>query len=404
MDFFVARQPILGKDKGIYAYELLFRDGTANFMPDTDGDFASSKLLSGSFFTMGLEQITDGRKAFINFTRKLLTDRAPLICPKESTVIEILEDVTVDDELVEACREFKRKGYLIALDDFVYSQELDPLIALADIIKFDFRESTETEIRDYLKRIPEGTAQLLAEKVETQEEFDLAAEMGFTLFQGYFFCKPQIIKGKEVPASQLNILRVMAEINDPDCDLEKVNDVISRDVGLTYKLLRFANSAFFSRKNEITSIQDAAMYMGLDELRRFITVINLSKLGSDKPAELLKLSCQRAEFCKRLGEISEASPNVQELFTLGIFSLIDALLDQPMKRIMEELPLSDNITAALIREEGEIAGFLNLTIAYEKGRWDTVSRLSSELGLPEDTIPEHYIRACEWGKAITAAS
>ncbi len=400
MEIFVARQPIFDRHGKLFAYELLFRDGTANFMPDVDGDSASSRVLSGGFLTMGVDRITGGKKAFINFTKNLLLGKAPLLCPRELTVVEILEDVEAEPALVSAVGELKKEGYIIALDDFEYNGTLEPLIRLADIIKMDFRLTPLSEIRAYIEKLPGKGIRLLAEKVETHEEFRTAMEMGFELFQGYFFCKPQVISGKEVSTAKLNILRIMAEVNDPQCDFDKIETVMARDVGLTYKLLRYVNSAHFNRMTEISSVKEAAGFIGLDELKRFITVMNLSSLGKEKPGELIRISCTRARFCDALGRL--AGRDAGELFTLGILSLLDAILDQPMEKLMAKLPLKKSLTDALVRGEGALTDYLALAVAYEKGDWEAVSLLAAPLKLDEKKIPFRYIEACKWAGTLSS--
>ena len=400
MDAYVARQPIFDQQKRIYAYELLFRDGTANFAPGIDGDVATNTVLANSMLNIGMDVIAGGKKAFINFTRNLLINKVPLLLSKENIVVEILEDVKAEDQVIAACREMAQKGFIIALDDFEYTKELEPLIDLADIIKFDFRISSLEEIKDYLQKLKGKNLRLLAEKVETPEEFNLALDMGFELFQGYFFCKPEIMKGKEIPSSQIAQLQIMAATNKPDFDFSELENLISRDVGIAYKLLRYINSPFFAKPGKISAIKQALVYMGVAELRRFISLMTITELAKGKPHELISLSCIRGKFCELLGKESKYQLKAAELFTVGMFSLIDAIIDQPMDKVMEKLPLSEDLVTALVEKKGLLAGFLMLVITYEQGRWRSTTKIAQRLGVDEAVIPGLYRQACQWSNSI----
>src|SRR5208337_2536785 len=288
MDAYVARQPILDRKKSLFAYELLFRDGLDNYMPNIDGDTATSKLLSSSFLTIGIDKITFGKRAFINFTQNLLETNIPLMFPRETTVVEILEDVNPTSRVTEACKKLSELGYYLALDDFVFKLELIPLIELADIIKIDFRVTPYKEIKQILRKFRTKKIKFLAEKVETNEEFSDALNMGFELFQGYFFSKPEILKGKEISGSKIQYLNFMIEISKMNYNLNELETIISSDVSMSYKLLRYVNSAYFKRTSEPTSVKQALLLMGKDELSRLLLLIGLSKLASNKPDELIK--------------------------------------------------------------------------------------------------------------------
>lgn len=402
MDAYVARQPILTHRKKISAYELLFRDATAKYVPGIDGDVATSTVLANSFLNIGMDELLGGKKSFINFTESLLVQKVPLLLPKESTVIEILEDVDPKPELIAACHEMAINGYTLALDDFTYTPELDPLIELAHIIKFDFRLSSLDQIQAYMKQLPNRNGlKMLAEKVETYDEFKAAVEMGFDYFQGFFFCKPELISGKEIPGSQLALLQIMAEVNRPDVDIQKIENLIAPDVSLSYKLLRYINSAFFATAQPIGSIQQALVYMGQAEIRRFVSLIAMSSLGKGKPGELIRAACIRGKFCELMASVATEKVSGPELFTLGMFSLIDAILDQSMDRIMKELPLSEDIKKALITRKGRLIGYLLLAETYEKGQWHHMAKTAQVMNIPEEKLPQLYLDACKWSNTFS---
>ena len=262
MEVYVARQPVLDKNKRTFGYELLFRGGMTNVFPEIDGDRATSELLSNSFFSIGIEKITGGKKALINFTEELLIRRLPLMFPRDKIMVEVLEDVEPGREVIEACRELVEKGYKMVLDDFFYKPELEPLIALAKIIKVDFIAMPLSEIRNLVVRFAGNGVALLAEKVETHEEFQQALEMGFEYFQGYFFSKPQILKGKDISPSRLTLLQIIAEANKPGFSFDELEKLIRQDVSISYKLLRYINSAYFRRAQEISSMRQAIVLLG----------------------------------------------------------------------------------------------------------------------------------------------
>jgi len=402
MDVFVARQPIFNKEKKIYGYELLFREGMANFFTGTDGNTATSKVLSNSFLSIGIEELTGNHLAFINFTKDLLLQYIPNLFPKERLIIEVLEDIKPDEVIVKACRDLSEKGYQIALDDFLYRPEMKDLIAIANIIKFDFRATKPEEIENIIKKISKHKLQLLAEKVETYQEFDTAIKMGFEYFQGYFFSKPEVIKGKDFSSVQINLLEIMAEIVKPDFQFKKIEEMISRDVSISYKLMRYMNSAYFRRTGKISSIKEAIVLLGEKGIKNFLSLIAMTKLAENKPDELIRSSIFRAKFCELTGPICRCGLDASELFTLGLFSSIDAILDDTMEKLMKKLPLSDELKKALVNKEGLINSYLQLAIHYEKGDWEGVSRSLKEIGIDEHELPKIFMDAMSWADAITS--
>lgn len=402
MDLYVARQPIFNREKELYGYELLFREGISNYFPDIDGDIATSKVLSGSFFLHGIERLIGlgSRYAFINFTENLLKRKVALLFPKRFLVVEILEDIIPDEDLIEACRFIYHQGYTLALDDFIFKKELSPLIEIAEIIKFDLLQSSLDEIRPYLEQLSKYKLRFLAEKVEDYGQFREALEMGFSYFQGYFFSRPELIKGKEIPSLKLNLLQLMAEVNKEDFEIAKVEKIIKRDISLSYKLLRLINSVYFRRVQEVTSIKQAMVLIGEDKIRQFISFIALSGIGVEKPTELISNSIIRAKFCELLGERIALRYERSEYFTLGLFSLIDAIMDEEMEHILQDLPLSVDIKDALIRREGELYDILALVIAYERADWKGVKDLAVKLSLSDIQLPSLYMESIKWADSF----
>ncbi|MDB9822165.1 HDOD domain-containing protein [Deltaproteobacteria bacterium] len=402
MNIYVARQPIFNKDKEIFGYELLFREGMSNFFPGIDGNTATSKVLSNSFFSMGIEKITGNKFAFINFTSDLIKKQVPQLFPKEKLVVELLEDVEPEEKVISACMEISQQGYSIALDDFFYREGMEPLIDLANIIKIDFMAISIEDIAIIIKRLSAFNISLLAEKVETNEQFEIALKMEFKYFQGYFFSKPEIIEGRDISTTQMNLLEMMAEVNKSDFKFQKVEEIIARDVAITYKLMRYINSAYFSRINEISSIKQAIVLLGERGIRNFLSLIAMTKLAEDSPNELVRSSIIRAKFCELVGVNNGSKVNPSELFTLGLFSSIDVILHDTMENLMGKLPLSDSLNKALIHGEGELNDYLRLAICYEKGDWKGVSEFKTKIVKNEEDLPDYFMDALTWADALTS--
>ena len=398
---YLARQPIFDRRGKVVAYELLFRTGFNNAYDSIqDGDYASSKTITDSFATLGINLLTGGKPAFINFTRNLILDETAIIFPREILTVEVLENVTADKDVLEACRKIKHHGYMIALDDFVYRPELDGLIGLADIIKVDFLISDRAERRSIIDRIGRGRVKFLAEKVETQEEFTDAKKMGFSYFQGYFFSRPYIVEGRALPGNKLNYMQILREINEPDADFELLEHIVKRDISLTYKLLRFINSAAFGFQAKIQSIRQALTLLGLNEFRKWASLMALAELGSDKPEELTVSVMMRAKFCEFLASKVNLREKKDDLFLLGMFSNIDAFIDRPMADVVAELPLSDEIKNALCGQSNQLRDALDIVIAYERGNWDGWAGRLKKSGMSGNDFPEIYANTVDWVNKI----
>ena len=398
MDVFVARQPIFNTQKKIYAYELLFRTGVTNGFPDVEGNIATTSLLSSSFFTVGIEKIAAGKLAFINFTEDLLLKGTPELFPQEKLMIEVLEDVDPSSDIIQKCREFKEKGFELALDDFVYSKKFDELLGLSNIIKVDFRLTPLDVIETMVASLKGHDCKLLAEKVETYEEFEKAISLGFEYFQGYFFAKPEVLQNKDLSASQLTMMRLISNINNAEFDVAALEKLVIQDVSVSYKLLNYINSAHFSRVQPISSIRQAISFLGEKQFKMFVSLVATSKLASGKPTELIRLSIIRARFLEQVGTALKMDSN--EMFLLGLFSLIDAMLDQKMGTILKKLPLSDNINAALRDRSGDLFYYLRLVETYESGNWVAFRYAQKHTGLDSKTIVEFYMDAITWANSF----
>jgi c-di-GMP-related signal transduction protein len=340
------------------------------------------------------------RPCFINFTQDLLERNLPAAFPKNQLVIEILETVQPTDKLIDVCRKLHDEGYTIALDDFVYNRNLEPLIECADIVKIDVRLTPLDTITRTLNRLQNRKVRLLAEKVESVREFEMANRLGFSYFQGYFFSKPEKIEIKELSSSKVNLLRLLADVTRKETTLEKLQEIISVDIAISFKLMRFLNSAYFYRLQEVKSVKHAIAYLGERELRRFVLLVVVSELASEQPGELTRLALVRAKFCELLGEASPYRDRADELFIMGLFSLLDTMLGSPMERIMDRLPIGRTVKDALTRKAGVMAMFLQVAVAFERNQHKRIVSLLRELKVNTKNITDSYIRAVRYANGL----
>ncbi len=275
-DFIIGRQQILDRNLNIYAYELLFRGQSLDLNDKEEATQATNQIITDAIIEMGINNIVDEHRAFINFTTQNILEKTPLSLPKDRIVIEVLENVKIDLRVINNLREMSQQGYLIALDDFVFTEEWKPLVEFADIIKLDVLEMGEAKVRDVIAQLVPYKLKLLAEKVETHHEYEYLRELGCEYFQGFFFSKPNLVAGKRIGVNQLAAVRLLTTINSPNVEFDALAKVISEDVGLSYKLLHYINSAFFSIPTKIQSINQAIAYLGMTELKRWINILMLS--------------------------------------------------------------------------------------------------------------------------------
>lgn len=396
MDVYVARQPILDKRLNTFGYELLFRDGPDNFFPEIDEDAASSTVISNSFLGIGIEQLTGGKKAFINFTRNLLLKHVPCLFSPTILFSEVVETIEPDEDLLTAITQMNQNGCHFALDDFIFHEKFEPLMRFAAIVKIDIRQTPLKEAKKLIDQLADRPTKFLAEKVETKEEYAEALDIGFSYFQGYFFSKPEIIKRRSIAPSKIRLLQIIGELNrGDDADVNRLEDLIKSDVSLSYRLLQYMNSAFYHLPNKITSIRGAIVYLGLTEVRKLVTLLATAKLADSKPNELIRTSVLRAKLCELAGQAGGYQGDLSELFLLGLFSLMDAILDTEMELIINQLPISEQLKLALINKEGELAYYLEFVFNYERGLWDNC-RDQSDDSRPIKLTIEKYTEAISW--------
>jgi len=394
LDSFVGRQPIFDRDLEVYGYELLFRGGDVDFADFEQGDRATSQLIVNAFTEVGIDRVVGRRLAFFNLTRSFVVGEYPLPVPNERVVLEVLEDIEPDEEVIRGVQALADQGYLIALDDFVYKESMDPLLEIADLVKIDMLEFTDAEMKEQFDRIQRFNVQTIAEKIETYEQFELCRRIGFDYFQGYLLSKPKVLHGRRVPANRLSLLRILSRLVDPRCDLREVREMVGQDVSLSYKMLRHINSALYGMPRRIDSISECLMYLGTDYVKNVASLLLLSGVD-DKPEELVVTALLRAKMCELLAELRGEAKR-EKYFTAGLFSTLDALLDSPMEDIIESMPLSQEVTEALLSGNGMMGEILGCTLSYERGEWDKVACP----GLSRAQIKGAFLSAVSWANQV----
>jgi c-di-GMP-related signal transduction protein len=392
-DIYLARQPIFDAYLQVHGYELLYRSSAENRFTSVDGDQATSAVIARTFLSLGLDNVTSGKLAFINFPRQLIMDDVALALPHDRVAIEILENVEPDAELLEAVRRLKNGGFTVALDDFVLRPEYEPLLALADVIKVDWRSSEPAAREAIARRFAAHGPMLLAEKVETDAEFRNAVELGYRYFQGFFFAKPQMVSAREVPAFKMNYLRLLRQIQAPKLDYNAVERIVKTEATLLHWVLKRVNSAAFGFRAKVNSIQQALVVMGERELRRWVSVFCISGMGQDQPQELLVQSLVRAYFCEQLVNRSPLARHKTEAFLVGMLSLLDVMLGRPLAELVEELPLSPEARSALVDGSGPLAAVLACATAYERADWAKVTAAAGQLGADVGDVSAGYFEA-----------
>lgn len=395
-DAFIGRQPIFDRNIKVYAYELLYRHGFVNYAQIDDDDAASGTVLVNLLLEIGLDNLVGKHKAFCNFTRGFLLQEQDLSFAADRLVIEVLETVEAEDEIVQAVRGYAERGHMIALDDFVYREELRPLVEIADLIKIDVMdlgmEGTAEQVK--ILRTIKPSLKFLAEKVETKEEFQQCLDLGFDYFQGYFFSKPVVVTGKKMPPARIAMLQLMSELQDADVSMERIEEIIQTDVNMSVKLLRQVNSSYYGLINEVTSIRHAIVRVGLQHIRTWASVLIMGSV-SDKPDELMTMALVRGKMCELIA-VQQSSRQETSYFTVGLFSLLESILDAPMEQILKELPLSDEINQALLNGEGRMGKVLHCVQDYEQANWDAVSAS----GIAKEDVVDDYWEAIAWAEFV----
>jgi c-di-GMP-related signal transduction protein len=394
---YIARQPIFDQRMKVVAYELLFRASARNVFEFREN--ASSSVIVDATMLFDLQTLTGPAKAFVNADESALVRGAPKLLPKDRIVIEILETVLPTPDVVKACKELTEIGYVLALDDFLDQPKWQPLFDLATYLKIDFRAS-DCDARRIVADRYRGRIQLLAEKVETQEELTSARSFGFTLFQGFFFAKPVVLEGREIPSNKLVYVRLLEAISTPELSVDKIESILKQEPSLIYKLLRYLNSPLLALRTEIHEIRDAVQLLGETEFRRWVSIVAVVAMSGNKPHELIRTALTRGYYCEEISKHIHMASKSSDLFLMGLLSVTDAMLDRPIHEILSYLPVSAEVRQALCGGANEFRDVYITMLSYERADWPALSSAASRLNCPEDRIPLCYLAAVERANSI----
>jgi EAL and modified HD-GYP domain-containing signal transduction protein len=400
---FVARQPILDETGKVFGYELLYRN-SASSGPETEGgDETEARGLTDAVLTLGLDRLAEGRPAFLNFTRALLIGQAGTLLPAAMVVVQLRRGILVDDDVVTACQDLHAKGYKLALD-FVSDPEAERLLPYVEYVKIDVQSISIAAQTALVKRFAAGNVRPIAEKVETVEAFQAARQSGFALFQGYYFCKPVTCKAAALPARRQAYLQLLSALGQPDVGVREIEELVKHDVSLSLRVLRCVNSAACALRTEVTSIREALLMIGLEPIRKWVTVWSVAGLNTGGTSELLTVSLLRARCCEMLGQQLPGRSGDSELFLLGLCSLLDAIIDRPLAEAIADLPLGPEVKSALLGEDNPSRAILDMVIAYEAGQWDEAIEKARALGLPDEAPAKTYAQALDWARVLSRAA
>jgi c-di-GMP phosphodiesterase len=392
----IGRQPIFNRSMEVIGYELLYRSLNA---PDRaaiiDGDQATLQVILNSFLEIGPNDLLDNKLAFINLTRNFIVGHYPLPFPPNQTVIEVLEDIPVTRMLIAAVTDLAHRGFMLALDDVCELERVKPLLPIAQIVKLDLRKTPAANLPAMVAALKTYGVKLLAEKVETQFEYNKCLELGFDFFQGYFFCKPATIRHRQIESMRVVVLQALASLENPNVDFDRLGNVIGSDVALSYKLLRLVNSGFYSLPNQIVSMRQALVLLGLEQLRGWMTLLMMSQL-QNKPHELATEALIRARMSEQMAR-TLGRKSTEGFFLTGLLSVLDAYMDLPMQDAVKDMPISDKIRQALLFREGMEGQVLTAIHSFEQGDWQA----SLNLGLSPLQVNKIFSNAVSYSTRLS---
>lgn len=396
---FIARQPIFDKRLRVYAYELLFRGGPQNYFQPSRN--AASSVIADSITLFDLQNLTGPARAFMNVDELALRLGAPRLMPPDRIVVEILETVMPTGEIVKICRELRDAGYVLALDDFVDHPDMAPLVELAQFLKIDF-QLLDAEARERLARKYRGNGRLslLAEKVETENELEEARKLGFSYFQGYFFCKPSMIETRDIPGDKLLHLELLNSVAAPELNYTLIEELLKHEPSLLYRLLRYLNSPLLGLRTEIHSVRQALILLGEREFRRWVSIFAIVAMSGGKPPELVRTALTRAYFCEEFSSAAHLGEKKAALFLMGLLSVADALLDKPIAEVLRSLPVAEEVKTALTGGENRFRDVYELLLALERAEWPQLSSHVERLGCNEEAIPDCYQTAIQKASTV----
>ena len=398
---YIGRQPILDVSLDVFGYELLFRGNIESSGARIgEADSATSRVLLNAFVEIGLDNLCRGKYAFFNLTRDFIVNNVEFPFPGDRVAIEFLEDEEIDDQLITAAKAWQDRGYLLALDDFEWRDDAIPLLKFADIVKLDVMALGPERMKEHvakLRAFPQ--LKVLAEKIETPDEFAAYKAMGCDYFQGYFFSKPDTVQSETLADNKIAVLRLLQKLAEPNVGPRELEAIVRTDVAMTYKLLKCVNSAFYGANVKLESINRAIIYMGVDAVRNWVRMLALSGLD-DRPTELARTALIRARLCEEVARELRGGLNPDAAFTAGLFSMLEALMNAPLTKVMKDLPLSENVRDALVDGRGPLGELLKHVIYFEKGE---VNQLASSKLTPAEWN-QYFVNAIKWADDAMAVS
>ncbi len=394
---FVARQPVFDRSQNVFGYEILFRNGVEDYF-NADPELAARSTLDSSLL-YGINTLCDNKRAFVNCTREVLFKDLITLLPPSQTVAEILETVEPEERVIAACKRLKAAGYLIALDDFAPNDPRLPLCEFADIIKIDVRATRPEERAGMVRRFASPQCKMLAEKLETPHEFHQARDMGFVYFQGYFFCRPELVIGREVPANRLHYIRLLEMVSRTEIEMRELEKMLKQEASISYRLLRYLNSPVFGFSLEIKSIRHAMAVLGEREIRRWVRLVVAVGAAEQRCSELVLMGLARARFCELLSNRLQSNT---DLFLMGLLSIMDAILEVTMDVLLEQLPVDRETKAALLGQNSSLRPVYQLMLAQESGEWAKSSELATQLKLRDEEVALIWWQALQWAQTATS--
>ena len=391
MDVFIARQPIFNSDNEVYAYELLYRSNSnENYYNGASGDESTADVCN-AFFGLDIRTIIGNSRAFINFTGNLLKRGIPKMISPEILVVEVVENQMMDEQILDACRDLKERGYMLALDDFEYSSAYDELFQLGDLVKIDFRTPHKSiEETAYVCRYSNKI--MLAEKVESREEFEYAKKLGCTFMQGYYFAKPTIMSGQSIQPLPVNLLEVMQLMAQPEPEIDDIVEVLSRDSAICQRILRLINSVYFGVANKVSSISQAVVILGLDYLREWVYLMGMQRITNNDNVEALRVALLMAKFCRKLAQlIPEARENAESFYLMGLLSMVVFSGERFLAQALDEFPLTADIKKGLLRRGGVYSDVFEMACFYIKGNWDSYKEIARNYSFDDSTISDIFV-------------
>lgn len=395
---FVARQPIVDSNEKLFGYELLFRDGLRNLFPNVNPEVASVNVLDDSLL-VGLDVLCAGRYAFVNTPHDLLVSGCLQVLPAPITIVEVLESINPDSDVLNACLKLKEAGFRIALDDYVLNDRREPLVPVCDIIKVDIQAVPPDHQDQLVRRLATPARQMVAERVETRDEFVRARARGFSYFQGFFFRKPEIISTPNIGNDEAYQLQLLEAGSRQPLDFREIEDLLKHEASLCYRLLRFLNSAMFGLTVEVRSIRQALTILGEQHIRRWLWLVAAANLGRSRAGDLLSWCLTRARFCELLAP--QISHENYDLFLFGLLSAMEPILGRPMAQVLDRLPLDKEFRDALVGKPSRLLPIAQLMVAQESGDWGSCTGLANELGLTEVFVASCHAKAMQWADEVS---